>query len=118
MALTTFQLTKLIDNYIALRRFLSVSGNEISTASKYDVPCEGKLGNQKLAIQYLFAIQNVGYLSSDQVNELLGKAATVCGTNYVVTEVERLAFIYSEAGQKFLVDADGDGIPDIVEVIV
>jgi hypothetical protein len=118
MALTTFQLTKLIDAYIILTKFLSTSGNEIITASQYDVPCEGKLNNQKLALQYLFAVQNVGYLSSDQVDTLLGLVTSVCGSGYYVTEMERINFIHSKAGIEFLVDADGDGVPDIVDAVV
>jgi len=117
MAMTTFQLTKLIDAYIILRKYLSTSGNELITESQYDAPCEGKLNNQKLAIEYLFAIQHVGYFSSDQVNELLGKVFSVCGSGYYVTEAERISFIHSNAGQEFLVDADADGIPDIVEAV-
>lgn len=97
---------------------MSTTGNEIVTASQYDIPCEGKLSRQKLAIQYLFAIKNVGYFSLDQVNELIGLIFTVCGSGYYVTEMERIAFIHSAAGQEFLVDANGDGIPDIVTTIV
>jgi hypothetical protein len=115
MSLTTLQIEGLTKSNIFLTRFISTSEQSLQLSSAYDVPCEGKISNQKEALKYLFAIENAGYLTSDQVNQLLGLSAGVCGVNTAVSQSEYLNFINSISGQEFLVDSDGDGNPDIGE---
>ena len=113
MALTALQIEGLTKAKIYLSRFIATSETALQESSKYDAPCQGKIGNQKDALKYLFAIDHAGYLSSAQVNQLLMLSAGVCGVNISVSQAEYLDFINSVAGQEFLVDGDGDGTPDI-----
>lgn len=113
MALTAIQIENLVKAKIYLRKFISSSETSLQTSAQYDVPCSGKIQDQKDAIKYLFAIDHAGYLTSDEVDILLSKAAAVCGANFVVSMSEYYAFVNSLAGQEYLVDGDGDGTPDI-----
>lgn len=113
MALTALQIEGLTKAKIYLSRFIATSETALQESSKYDAPCQGKIGNQKDALKYIFAIDHAGYLTSDQVNQLLMLSAGVCGVNTAVSQSEYLDFINSIAGQEFLVDGDGDGNPDI-----
>jgi hypothetical protein len=113
MALSTFQIQALTKAKIFLTRFIPTSETALQESSKYDVPCKGKIQQQKNAIRYLFAIDHSGYLTSDEVNTLLTLSAGVCGVNFIVSDADYYNFINSAAGQQFLVDGDGDGTPDI-----
>ena len=113
MALTSLQIEGLTKAKIFLTRFISTSETALQESAKYDAPCQGKIGNQKDAIKYLFAIDHAGYLTSDQVNQLLSLSAGVCGVNPFVSQAEYLNFVNSLAGQEYLIDGDGDGNPDI-----
>jgi hypothetical protein len=113
MSLTTLQIQGLTKSKIFLTNFIATSETSLQASSMYDAPCQGKINNQKEALKYLFAIDNAGYLTSSQVNQLLGLAAGVCGVNPVVSESEYIDFVNSLSGQLFLVDSDGDGVPDI-----
>jgi hypothetical protein len=113
MALTTLQIQGLTKAKIFLTRFISTSETDLQAAAAYDVPCSGKIHNQKDAIKYLFAIDHAGYLTSDQVNQLISLSAGVCGVNPFVSDSDYYNFVNSTAGQEFLVDGDGDGTPDI-----
>jgi hypothetical protein len=113
MALTTLQIQGLTKAKIFLTRFISTSETDLQASAAYDVPCSGKIHNQKDAIKYLFAIDHAGYLTSDEVNQLLSLSAGVCGVNPYVSDSDYINFVNSVAGQEFLVDGDGDGTPDI-----
>jgi hypothetical protein len=113
MSLTTIQIQSLTKAKIFLTRFISTSETDLQAAAAYDVPCSGKIHNQKDAIKYLFAIDHAGYLTSDQVNQLISLSTGVCGVNPYVSDSDYISFINSAAGQEFLVDGDGDGTPDI-----
>jgi hypothetical protein len=113
MSLTALQIEGLTKAKIYLSRFIATSETALQESSKYDAPCQGKIGNQKDALKYLFTIDHSGYLSSAQVNQLLMLSAGVCGVNTFVSQAEYLDFINSITGQEFLVDGDGDGNPDI-----
>ena len=113
MALSTFQIQSLTKAKIFLTNFIPTSETALQESAKYDVPCQGKIHNQKDAIRYLFAIDHSGYLTSDQVDTLLMLSAGVCGVNTMVSDSEYYGFTTSLAGQEFLVDGDGDGTPDI-----
>lgn len=113
MALTALQIEGLVKSKIFLTKFIGTSELALQESAKYDVPCEGKIKNQKDALKYLFAIDHAGYLTSDQVNQLLGLSAGVCGVNPVVTTAEYNDFVLSVTGQEYLVDGDGDGTPDV-----
>ena len=113
MALTTLQIQGLTKAKIFLTRFISTSETALQESAAYDVPCSGKIHNQKDAIKYLFAINHAGYLTSDEVNQLISLSAGVCGVNPYVSDSDYYNFVNSVAGQEFLVDGDGDGIPDI-----
>jgi hypothetical protein len=113
MALTSLQIESLTKAKIALTRFIGTSETALQESAKYDVPCQGKIKQQKNAIRYLFAINNSGYLTSDEVNTLIMLSAGICGSNSVVSDAEYYAFVNSLSGQQFLVDGDGDGTPDI-----
>ncbi len=113
MSLTTLQIQGLTKAKIFLTRFISTSETDLQASAAYDVPCSGKIHNQKDAIKYLFAIDHAGYLTSDQVNQLLSLSAGVCGVNPYVSDSDYINFVNSVAGQEFLVDGDGDGTPDI-----
>jgi len=113
MSLTALQIEGLTKAKIYLSRFIATSETALQESSKYDAPCQGKIGNQKDALKYLFAIDHAGYLTSSQVNQLLMFSAGVCGVNPYVSDSDYINFINSVAGQEFLVDGDGDGTPDI-----
>lgn len=113
MALTALQIESLVKTKIFLTKFIGTSELALQESSKYDVPCQGKIKNQKDALKYLFAVDHAGYLTSDQVNQLIGLSAGVCGVNPFVTLAEYNNFLLSVTGQEYLVDGDGDGTPDI-----
>jgi hypothetical protein len=113
MSLTTIQIQSLTKAKIFLTRFISTSETDLQAAAAYDVPCSGKIHNQKDAIRYLFAIDHAGYLTSDQVNQLISLSTGLCGVNPYVSDSDYISFINSATGQEFLVDGDGDGTPDI-----
>jgi hypothetical protein len=113
MALTALQIENLTKAKIFLTRFISTSETDLQISAQYDVPCSGEIQNQKDAIKYLFAIDHAGYLTSEEVNQLLSLSSSVCGVNAIVSQSDYLNFINSLSGQEFLVDSDGDGSPDI-----
>ena len=113
MALTSIQIQNLVKAKIYLRKFISTSETALQTSAQYDVPCSGKIKDQKYALRYLFAVDHAGYLTSDEVNILLSKSAGGCGVNTAVSMAEYYAFVASLSGQEYLVDGDGDGTPDI-----
>jgi hypothetical protein len=113
MALTALQIEALVKSKIFLTKFIGTSELALQESAKYDAPCQGKIKNQKDALMYLFAIDHAGYLTSDEVNQLIGLSASVCGVNTFVTQAEYNNFLLSVTGQEYLVDGDGDGTPDI-----
>lgn len=113
MSLTTLQIEGLTKAKIFLTRFISTSETALQESTKYDLACQGEIKAQKDAIKYLFAIDHAGYLTSDQVNQLLSLSVGVCGVNPFVSQAEYLNFVNSLAGQEYLIDGDGDGTPDI-----
>ncbi len=113
MALTALQIEALVKSKIFLTKFIGTSELALQESAKYDAPCQGKIKNQKDALMYLFAIDHAGYLTSDEVNQLIGLSAGVCGVNTFVTQAEYNDFLLSITGQEYLVDGDGDGTPDV-----
>lgn len=115
MALSTLQIEALVKCKIILMRFLATSESDVQNSAKYDIACEGKTNAQKKALRYIFALDNAGYLSSAEVDTLVENSLSVCGVNSYVSPSEYYNYLNSTAGQEFVVDGDGNGIPDIGE---
>lgn len=113
MSLSSLQIEGLVKAKIYLSRFVATSESALQESSKYDAPCQGKIKKQKEALKYLFALDHAGYLTSSQVDTLLMLSASTCGANTTVTLAEYLDFINSLTGQAYLIDSDGDGVPDV-----